>query len=95
MVQRQVTISIKPIKLYSLIGNWLASEDYSSTTRQLFIPLSSRSFQFSISIINDEILEEDEQFSVLLQLPTDGLPCGITPGSIATATVNIIDNDGT
>ena len=52
------------------------------------------SFRFLININDDQILEQDEQFSVLLQLPTDAQACGLTLGSIAMATVNIMDNDG-
>ena len=60
----------------------------------MFIPLSTVSFRFLININDDRILEEDEQFSVLLQLPTDTQACGLTLGSITMATVNIEDNDG-
>lgn len=73
----------------------LAPQDYTSTSSTFFIPLASNLFRFSIIIDDDQILEQHEQFSVLLQLPTDGLPCGITLGSVDVATVNIEDNDGT
>ena len=73
---------------------YIAPQDYVPRNRSLFIPRSIDSFRFSIIIIDDRLLEQDEQFGVLLHLPTNGLRCGITLGSIATATVTIIDNDG-
>ena len=60
----------------------------------MFISQSSTSSRFSIDITNDRILEDDEQFSVSLRLPTDVLACGLTLGSISMANVTILDNEG-
>ena len=73
---------------------FIAPQDYLVTNRPFFIPRSFNSFRFFITINDDQILEENEQFSVSLQLPSDGLACGIALGVVTTATVNIIDNDG-
>ena len=73
---------------------YIAPEDYSSFNT--LIPIS-RSFvgqQVNVFINDDQLLEDNEQFTVSLQLSTGGSSCGVALGSITTATVNIIDNDG-
>ena len=73
---------------------YVAPEDYSSFNT--LIPIS-RSFvgqQVNIVINDDQLLEDTEQLTVSLQLSTGGSSCAVALGSITTATVNIIDNDG-
>ena len=77
----------------------LAGLDYG--TRRLFSPLrltvtvpaGSRTSQFSVNIINDNILEQTEMFRLnMIQLVSGGF-CGATFGRMSTE-VSIIDNDG-
>jgi len=80
--------------LLSTVTDRVAPDDYSSVNRIITIP---RSFAFqlvNIFITEDQLLEDTEQFMVTLELPTGGLSCEVALGSITTATVNVIDNDG-
>lgn len=90
----QLQVNVETVIYGYFVIVLLAPQDYSSVNQSFIIPLLSSLYRFSIFITDDRVLEEDEQFSVLLQLPTNGLGCGITLGSTAVATVNIQDNDG-
>ena len=56
------------------------------------------SLQFGIFITDDDIVETEEQFSVMLRLPSASVfpanPAGLVIGGRDSATVTIIDNDG-
>ena len=47
---------------------------------------------FDIPIVDDNILENTEDFNIII-VP-GSLPNGVTRGDPGTATVNIIDDDG-
>ena len=47
---------------------------------------------FDVPIIDDNIFENDESFTLTIR--GGSLPNGVTRGSISRATVNIVDNDG-
>lgn len=91
----QLLVTMNPFLLCYFIHHlwFVAPQDYISRNQSTLIT-GSTTLRFFIAITDDSVLEETEQFSVLLQLPSDGLACGITLGIITTATVSIIDNDG-
>ena len=50
------------------------------------------STSFAINIINDNIAECDETFTLTLSVPSS--PCGVISGSVSTSEVMIKDDDG-
>ena len=57
------------------------------------IPTGSTATQFTVNIIDDNILEQMETFRLSIINVLSGGFCGITTGRTST-TVNIADNDG-
>ena len=49
---------------------------------------------FNVSIINDDIAECPELFTLALEIPPASVAMGVIAGSPDTATVNIMDDDG-
>ena len=47
---------------------------------------------FNVSIINDNIAELDESFTLTLEIPAASMSFGVIAGSFNTATVNITDS---
>ena len=70
-----------------------AGEDYSFSSQVVTIPASSEPSEicFDIDIIDDDVVEQNEEFLVSFQLPvgTDAVA-----GPTSTTTVTIEDNDG-
>jgi len=50
------------------------------------------STSFTINIIDDNVAECDETFTLTLGVPSS--PCGVVSGSVNTSVVMIRDNDG-
>jgi len=48
----------------------------------------------TLSIINDEILELEEHFSLSLIIPNDSLAIGVQEGPLVFATGRIFNDDG-
>jgi len=61
--------------------------DYDSGPFNLTIPAGETSYQFSIEIINDNILEDLEMFNLTISLPAN-----VYAGNPNQATVFIIDD---
>ena len=66
--------------------------DYDSGPFNLIIPAGGTSYQFSIEIINDNILESFEIFN--LTINPLSLPTNVSVGNPNQTMVLIIDNDG-
>ena len=66
---------------------------FSPLQLRVTVPANSRTRQFSVNIINDNILEQTEMFRLnMIQLLAGGF-CGATFGRTNT-NISIIDNDG-
>jgi len=66
--------------------------DYDSGPFNLTIPAGETSYQFSIEIINDNVLESFEFFN--LTINPLSLPAKVSVGNPNQTVVIIIDNDG-
>ena len=62
--------------------------DFNSATQTVTITAGTRSSTVDIRVINDDIVEGDEMFTMTLNVPTSP---GITAGDITMATGIIID----
>ena len=65
--------------------------DYGSGPYIVTIPAGMTRVPFDIPINNDDILEEDEDFT--LTIDPNSLPTGVTPGDPDQATVTIVNDD--
>jgi len=66
--------------------------DYGSGPYDVIIPAGDTSFTFDVTIIDDDILENDEDFNLTIVPGT--LPNGVTSGDPGRSTVTIINDDG-
>ena len=67
--------------------------DYGSGPYTVTFPTGETTAFFIVTIINDNLLEGNERFT--LALNDLSLPRGVTVGHIAEAAVTITDSDGT
>ena len=67
------------------IGNKI---DFNSTTQNVMITAGTNSSTVNIAVINDNIVEGDETFTIILNVPVSP---GILAGDITMATAIIID----
>ena len=65
--------------------------DYDSGPYTVTIPAGDIRMSFNVPINDDDILEDDEDFTLTIMRGT--LPVGVTRGNPGSATVNILDND--
>ena len=63
--------------------------DFNSATQTAIIAAGASSSTVNITVINDDIVEGDEMFTMTLNVPTSP---GITAGDITMATATIIDS---
>ena len=56
------------------------------------VPADKISVTFAVNIINDDVSECNETFSLMLSIPTP--PCGVVTGKNNTSEVIIRDDDG-
>ena len=63
--------------------------DFNSATQTTTITAGASSSTINITVINDNIVEGDEMFTVTLNVPTSP---GVTAGSITMATATITDS---
>ena len=66
--------------------------DYESGPYNITFPAGTTSVPFNISITDDDILEDDENF--ILTVDLSSLPNNITASDPYQATVTIVDKDG-
>ena len=75
------------ISIYMQIGD----VDYSSGTYSVTFYAGMTSASLNISLINDDVLENNENF--FLTINEDSLPTSITAGTTDQTIVNIVDDD--
>ena len=63
--------------------------DFNSTTQTATVTAGASSSTINITVINDNIVEGDEMFTMTLNVPTSP---GITTGNITMATATITDS---
>ena len=73
-----------------LIGN---SVDFNSATQTVTITAGTNSSTVNITVINDNIVEGDEMFTMTLDVPATSH--GVIAGAITMATATIIDSTST
>ena len=79
--------------LLSLLNFIAEGEDYRRTDSIVVsIAAEEMSNSFTINIINDDVSECNEIFSLMLSIPT--LPCGVVIGRNDVSKVMIRDDDG-
>ena len=78
------------VPLNSLTGG----SDYSGESFSVTFPAGVNVMSFNVPIINDNIAELAESFSLTLEIPAESMACGVIAGSPDTATVNIVDDEG-
>ena len=78
-------------KYYDNILRVVHGEDYSSGPYYITLAAGVTHFPFNISILDDEILEEDENF--MLSIDPSSLPCSVATGNYNQATVTILEDE--
>ncbi|MDA8002873.1 MAG: hypothetical protein MPL62_16440 [Alphaproteobacteria bacterium] len=68
--------------------------DYGGESFSVTFPAGVNMMSFNVSIINDNIAELDESFTLTLEIPAASMSFGVIAGSFDTATVNITDSEG-
>ena len=66
-------------------------DDYNGTRITVDVPAGVLTQSFTIDIIDDDVVECDEVFSVTIESVTT---CGVTTGDVISSNVTIIDDDG-
>ena len=82
--------TIQQIILYALTGD----SDYKGEHFTVTFPAGVNVISFNVTIIDDNIAELAELFTLDLEIPDASAAMGIIKGSPDTATVNIMDNEG-
>ena len=59
----------------------------------MFFPPGENNISFNVSIVNDDVVELDESFTLVLEIPEAAAALRVVRGSPDTATVNILDDD--
>ena len=72
-----------------LIG---AGVDYNSGPHTVTFPAGVTRVLFEVSITNDIILENDEEFNLIIN--SSSLPTGVSDSHPSLVTVTIVDDDG-
>ena len=67
--------------------------DYTSGPYPITIPANMTSVPFNVTINDDDILENNEDFDVII-VPGSLPPDGVSRGNPGRATVTIVNNDG-
>ena len=73
---------------YNLIGD----DDYVLTSTDVVIPAGQTNMKFSVTIINDNTVETNENF--MLEITTNSLSNKISVTTPERTTIDIVDNDG-
>ena len=66
------------------------NQDYNSGYFNVTFSIGNPSASLSIPITNDEILEQDEMFTIEISL----LPINVIAGNVSEITVTIVNDDG-
>lgn len=73
----------------------VSGEDYVFTTEDkvVFTP-ADNSFELSVMTLNDTLFEDNEEFQIILSIPTNP-PSGLRASqTAATSTITILDDEG-
>ena len=68
------------------------NRDYRRNSITVNVPTNETSASFPVQIVNNNIAECDETFTLTLSVPSS--PCGVISGSDDTSEVMIRDDDG-
>lgn len=68
-------------------------EDYRGGPFSLYFPPEENTISFNVTIIDDNVIEFREDFSLVLGIPDTAAAIGVVLGSPDTASVNIVDDD--
>ena len=66
-------------------------DDYNGTMIRVEVPAGVLAQSFTIDIIDNDVVECDEVFSVTIESVTT---CGVTTGDVISSNVTIMDDDG-
>jgi len=77
------------LQIFNIVGGDI---DYKSGPYEVRIPTGQTSVQFTVNIIDDNILEGNEIF--ILTIDPSSIPSDIAAGNPNQTTVTIVDNDG-
>ena len=73
----------------------LGGKDYGGEGFLVAFPIGDTVISFNIAIVDDDVVEASEQFSLHLEIPDEAASSGITKGTqYATANVTIVNDDG-
>ena len=73
---------------YDLIGG----NDYVLKSTDVVIPAGQTNMKFSVTIMNDDTVETNENF--MLEITSNSLPNKISITTPERTTIDIVDNDG-
>ena len=76
------------------INSHVVGSDYVGESFSVTFPAGVNVMSFNVSIINDNIAELAESFTLAPEIPAASAAMGVTKGSPDTATVNIMDDEG-
>ena len=80
---------------YVVFAAQLGSKDYAGEGFSVAFPIGDTVICFNITIVDDDVVEESEHFSLHLEIPDKAASSGITVGTqYATANVTIVNDDG-
>ena len=71
----------------------IADNDFNKTTLIAAIPADATSTKVTVAVTKDDIVEEDETFNIILNVPSSLAP-KVVPGSITSSIGTIIDTTG-
>ena len=74
--------------------SFTGGSDYSGISFSVTFPAGVNAMNFNVPIINDNIAELAESFTLDLEIPPASAAMGVEKGSPDTATVNIVDDEG-
>ena len=78
--------------MYRQTYNLIGGDDYVLTSTDVVIPAGQTSIKFSVTIMNDNTVETNENF--ILEISSNSLPNKISITTPERTTIDIVDNDG-
>ena len=72
----------------------LGGNDYAGEGFSVAFPIGDTVISFNIAIVDDDIVEESEHFSLHLEISDEAASSGITKGTQYAANVTIVNDDG-
>ena len=80
--------------ILSPMNSLTVGSDYMGESFSVTFPAGVNAITFNVPIINDNIAELAESFTLDLVIPPASTAMGVEKGSPDTATVNIMDDEG-